>query len=103
MCNQHRFHNYQRELGISDEAYESLPVQLLPRLRSDSVASIALGDGMVEIRFTGQDGFRYAVECSTNLQDWIRVSTNQPVNGTFSVSEPPAFGENRCYRAALLP
>lgn len=96
-------HNYQRELGISDEAYESLPVQLLPRLRSDSVASIALGDGMVEIRFTGQDGFRYAVECSTNLQDWIRVSTNQPVNGTFSVSEPPAFGENRCYRATLLP
>ncbi len=96
-------HNYQRELGISDEAYENLPVQLLARLRSDSIASIALGAGMVEIRFTGQDGFRYAVECSTNLQDWIRVSTNQPVNGTFSVSEPRAFGENRGYRAALLP
>ena len=78
-------------------------MQLLPRLRSDSIASIALGAGLVQIRFTSQDGFRYAVECSTNLQDWIRVSTNQPVNGTFSVSEPRAFGENRGYRAALLP
>lgn len=92
----------QLERGLSDEAYERIPVQLLSRLRPDSLGAIVRTAEDWRIQFTGFDGFRYAVEESTNLLDWQAISTNEPADGFFEITLPGG-AENRFYRSALLP
>jgi hypothetical protein len=94
----------QLQKGISDEAYEKIPAQLLARLRSDSIGSLLQTGGASHIRFTGFDDYPYAVEVSSNLLDWVSVSTNYPTNGVFEFVEPAAAeSERRFYRSVLLP
>ena len=57
----------QQQRGISDEAYEIIPSQLLPLLRADSIGSVAAANGQVVVQFTGYDGHSYAIEVSSNL------------------------------------
>lgn len=76
----------QVQKGISDEAYEAIPSQLLPLLRVDSIGSIVPASGQVVIQFTGDDNHAYAVQVSSNLLNWTNISTNCPVQGTFSVT-----------------
>jgi hypothetical protein len=71
--------------AISDEAYEILPAQLLPRLRPDSIGSVTQTGEHVEIQFTGLEGFPYEIETSTDLVDWTVVSINYPNNGFFAL------------------
>lgn len=94
----------QRNKGISDEAYEKIPAQLLSLLRLDSVGALMSDAGALKIQFTGYDGFPYAVETSSNLLEWVSASTNFPANGVFEVTVSPVAGETqRFYRSALLP
>ena len=95
-------HNLQHELSISDEAYERIPVQLLSRLRPDSLGSLVRTAEDWRIQFTGFDGFRYAVEESTKLLDWQAISTNEPTEGVFEIALPEEVAD-RFYRSALLP
>lgn len=94
--------NIQLEYGLNDEAYERIPVQLLPRLRSDSFGSIASDADGWRLRFTGMEDFTYAVEMSTNLTTWQTIVTNRPVGGVFDL-ELPAGGEQHFFRSVLLP
>jgi len=90
--------------GVSDQAYEAIPAQLLPRLRPDSRGAMVQVNGGWNIRFSGSDGFAYALQTSTDLATWEVVSTNYPVQGSFSVFIPPAPDSPvRFYRSALLP
>jgi hypothetical protein len=68
----------------SDRALERIPARLLPLIRFDSVGSIQLQGGQVTARFTGYDGVGYVTEVSSNLSDWITVSTHVPTNNVFS-------------------
>jgi hypothetical protein len=95
-------HNRRHELSISDEAYERIPVQLLPRLRPDSFGTIGPDAAGWRLRFTGGEGFTYAVESSTNLTVWQTIATNQPGNGVFELALP-ADSERRFFRSVLLP
>ena len=90
--------------GITDEAYEKIPAQLLPMLRRDSVGSITKTGGSSLLRFSGVDGYAYGVQVSSNLIDWTPVATNYPINGYFNYSDAsgPAFSI-RFYRSVLLP
>jgi hypothetical protein len=93
----------QQEYGISDEAYEILPSQLLSLLRADSVGSAASMNGQFTARFTGYDNHVYAVEVSSNLVDWTGISTNLPVNGGFScTNSTPANPQPQFYRSRLI-
>lgn len=94
--------NAQLEYGLNDEAYERIPVQLLPRLRPDSFGTIAPDADGWKLQFTGVDGFRYAIESSTNLAAWQVIATNQPSNGIFEM-ELPAQAEKSFFRSVLLP
>ena len=47
----------QLEYGISDEAYEAIPAQLLPLLRPDSIGKLTQINGGWNIQFSGSDGF----------------------------------------------
>ena len=94
----------QLQKGISDEAYEKTPAQLLTRLRPDSIGSLLQTGGPAHVQFTGFDDYPYAVEVSSNLVDWISVSTNYPTNGVFEFVDSTAVGnERRFYRSVLLP
>ena len=92
------------DFGISDEAYEAIPAQLLLLLRPDSVGAMIQVNGGWNIQFSGSDGFAYALQTSTNLVNWNVVSTNYPVQGSFSVpiQSVPNLQE-RFYRSVLLP
>jgi hypothetical protein len=94
----------QLQFGLSDEAYEAIPSQLLPFLRADSAGWVVEAGGTLEIHFSGADGLAYAVLVSSNLLDWAPLSTNYPVGGSFSLAEVPAPGAGpRFYRSVLLP
>jgi hypothetical protein len=89
------------QLGISDEAYEAIPDQILPLLRIDSIGSMTTANGQVIIQFTGDDNHVYAVQVSPNLLNWTTISTNCPVNGIFSITNA-ATANPQFYRTALL-
>ncbi len=90
--------------AITDQAYESIPSQLLPRLRPDSIGAIVAGAGGTQLQFTGFDDWRYAVQVSSNLTDWVSFATNSPFGGVFSVSNSRGTGGNQqFYRTLLLP
>jgi hypothetical protein len=89
---------------ITDQAYEAIPSQLLPRLRPDSVGSLAPSAGGTQLQFTGLDDWHYAVQVSSNLKDWTSVSTNSPFGGIFSITNIPVPGVNlQFYRTLLVP
>ena len=89
--------------GISDEAYEAIPSQLLPLLRTDSLGSVMTANGQRVIQFTGYDGHDYALEFSTNLVNWTSISTNSPAGGVLNFTNEPAPGGNvQFYRSVLL-
>ena len=67
--------------GISDEAYEAIPAQLLVKLRPDSIATVSSAGTPLRIRFTAAENGTYGVQLSTNLLDWTLVSTNVSNNG----------------------
>lgn len=81
----------------SEAAYEALPAQLLPLLRADSIASVASGSNGAEVTFTGWEGAAYQVQASTNLIDWVTISTQYATNGVlksavpFDRASPPIF------------
>jgi hypothetical protein len=90
--------------SVNDEACEALPAQLLTLLRPDSLGSVSQAGGTLQFQFSGFDGFAYAVQTSSNLVDWIAVSTNYPVNGSFPFTNTPSPGSlRRFYRSVLLP
>lgn len=89
--------------GTSDEAYETVAAQLLERLRPDSVGSISETDGVVKVQFTGFDDYPYAVESSSDLLNWLPVSTNSPTNGVFDFCPRAAESNRQFFRSALLP
>jgi len=90
--------------GLSDEAYEAIPSQLLPLLRPDSIGSISQSGGTLQVQFSGADGYAYAVQSSSNLLSWTPVSTNYPANGFFNFDDTlPPGSPRRYYRSLLLP
>ncbi len=93
----------QLQRGLTDEAYECLPAQLLSLVRADSIGTILPASGGSQIQFTGSDAYAYAVECSTNLVHWTVVSTHYPTNGVFTFVDGLAGSGQRYYRSVLLP
>ncbi len=57
-------------------------------------------NGMPELRFTGEPNHTYRLQASTNLVDWLDISTNTPVNGLLRFVDPDAVSiDHRFYRA----
>jgi hypothetical protein len=89
--------------GISDEVYEMIPSQLLSLLRANSIGSVAPSNGQLYVQFTGYDGHAYAIEVSSDLINWVSISTNCPVNGMFGFTNSAAPNANQqFYRSVLL-
>jgi len=89
--------------GLTDGAFERIPIQLLPLLSLESLGSISFTGGQFVVRFTGDNDFAYAVESSSNLVEWSTVSTNVPWNGVFDFTDTSPTTNQRFYRSVLLP
>jgi hypothetical protein len=89
--------------GISDEAYEMIPSQLLPLLRSDSIGSVLFTNNQMMVQFTGYDGYFYIVQSSSDLRRWTNESINSPSQGHFTVVIPTPTSTRLFYRSVLLP
>ncbi len=91
----------QAAFGLTDEAYEKLPGQLLARVRPDPVGRIIAANHTLELTFSAFDGFAFRVESSTNLIHWTTFSEpHYSTNGTFSCAMAPTTGP-RYFRAVL--
>ena len=98
------FSSDQMDYGISDDAYEMIPAQLLPHLRPDSCGALAFTNGGWRVQFSGSDAFDYAMQTSSNLVNWEIVSTNQPVQENFSAPIAPiSIMQKQFFRSVLLP
>jgi hypothetical protein len=62
---------------------------------------VALAGNQVQFTIGGVAGFKYAVEASTNLADWVRVVTNTSPF-VFVDAQAGNYGQ-RFYRAVYLP
>jgi hypothetical protein len=88
----------------SDDAYETIPSQLLPLLRLDAHGTMALANKQPSVQFTGWSGHTYVIQTSSNLVDWVNVSTNYLLGGNFSYTNPPnAVRGSQFYRTQLQP
>ena len=89
--------------AISDAFYEIIPSQLLSLLRADSIGSVGLMNGQSLFQFTGYDGHAYIIQASSNLVNWVSVSTNYPVNGMLNFTNSATQNANQqFYRSVLL-
>lgn len=91
----------QQEFDISDEAYEAIPSQLLPLLRTDSIGTMISTNEQIEVQFSGYDGHAYAIQVSSDLINWNNVSTNSPINGAFYLPLP-TLSSQQFYRSMLI-
>ena len=93
----------QLKWGLTDEAYEMLPSQLLSLVRADPVATATRANNAIELNFTAFDGYAYRVESTTDFATWTTVSgPHYPSNGVFTLGVPLNSGP-QFFRAVLLP
>jgi len=87
--------------GITDEAYEAAALQLLPKLRPDSVGKWGIRGGRSYLHFSGAEGSWYRVESSTDLIHWKPILTGRAGHAGLELSpdcsDPCAF-----YRSVRL-
>ena len=94
----------QQDYAITDTAYEAIPAQLLLLLRPDSIGTLFLTNGGVNLQFSGSDALSYELQQSTDLVHWTGISTNTPVQGVFNFVIPSAPNlPQQFYRSLLLP
>jgi hypothetical protein len=56
------------------------------------------------LHLEGQDDRNYAIEVSTNLNQWTALKTNNASDGSFDFLDNTAVGQpQRFYRARLIP
>ncbi len=94
----------QRVAGLSDEAYEALPSQLLALVRSDPVGALQFQNGDLRLQFTAVEGQSFAVQTTADLRTWTTVGS--PIISTGSVVTvfvPAGPFPRLFYRAVVLP
>lgn len=71
-----------------------------PQFLSVTVSS----NGLVQMVLHGQAGSSYAIDGSSNLVDWIQLTTFTNTNGTYQFTDPSSTNNSLgFYRARLLP
>jgi hypothetical protein len=94
----------QLQFSLTDEAYEKIPEQLLPRLRADPILSFFRVNGQFHAQARVFSGHWYALETSTNLLAWTAFVPH------FAESDILAFPESigidpgsTFYRVRMIP
>jgi hypothetical protein len=94
---------FQASFGLTDEAYEALPGQLLALVRADPVGTAVRVGNSIQLHFTAFDGHAYRVESSADFSTWTTVSEpHYSTNSVFGFTVP-ATASPQFFRAVLLP
>jgi len=92
----------QQQRGITDEAYEAIPLQLLPRLRPDSIGQWMHTNDRPRLRFSGLEGCTYRIESSSDLIHWKLIRVEVVRNGCIDLDIAPDESEpSRFYRSVM--
>ncbi|MBI3879411.1 MAG: Ig-like domain-containing protein [Verrucomicrobia bacterium] len=76
----------------------------LPPPRVDAGGSGLLPDGAFRVGVAGITPQKFVLQCSSNLVDWVSLSTNVFNDGGFNYTDPPAPGaHSRFYRVVPAP
>lgn len=78
------------------------PVNLAVPVRIDSSA-IQQVNGGLQLRIEGQTNQMYFVQASSDLANWVTISTNFAPYGLIQFSEPQAFTNSSRYYRVILP
>jgi hypothetical protein len=78
------------------------PVNLAVPVRFDTNAVKAVNGGL-QLRILGQTNQMYFVQASSDLANWVTVSTNFAPYGLIQFSEPQAFTNASRYYRVILP
>ncbi|MBI3852514.1 MAG: hypothetical protein HY298_19830, partial [Verrucomicrobia bacterium] len=76
-----------------------VPVESAPRITSMTVEN----QGTVRLIVSGQAGFTYALEVSSDMIKWTKVAWNDNTSGTVVFTDPITTDSIRFYRAVALP
>lgn len=88
--------SFQRDRVLTDDAWERIPIQLLPKLRNDPQV-IAEGGGVIRVSLPEFVGQFFRIEQSRDLVRWLSVATNAVPSEEFisysvnSAEESPIF------------
>ena len=93
----------QLQRGLTDAAYEAIPVQLLPRLRPDLLRIEHTSGGMLRLTVGGFPGATCVIETSADLRQWRPVSTNRLADGTFTLDYARSDDASEFFRSRTLP
>jgi len=92
--------------GNTLAAFDGTIYLSLPPPGQSSALSVATNgyNGLPVFQLTGQPGYSYAVEASTNLVDWTNIAVLVNTNGTVPFTDPASSNYNqRFYRAVISP
>ncbi|MBI4327295.1 MAG: hypothetical protein HY674_18835 [Chloroflexi bacterium] len=70
---------------------------------TNTLSIVATGAGSWELLVTGDPGRTYRFQASTNLIDWLDISTNTPSNGLFRFVDPDAIELHRRFYRTVSP
>ena len=93
-----------QEFGFTDEVYEKIPEQLLPRLRADPILALGWQGGELHAQATVFPNHWYVLETSNDLQSWTTFATHFAETDTFEFPEALSTNaDNVFYRVRLSP
>jgi fibronectin type 3 domain-containing protein len=85
-------------LNATGESANSIETNATPASPSIILNAVSYVNGQFSLQFAGSDTQTYVVETSTNLINWIPVSTNLPSGGLFMFTDTNATDPARYYR-----
>jgi hypothetical protein len=70
----------------------------------DAFSGSSVSNGVFLVPFSGAPGLSYILQASTNLVNWVPISTNTPGTSPFVLMDPNATNfPRRFYRAVQSP
>ncbi len=87
--------------GYTNSVVSAAQFTILPGIYFSSPGGFT--NGAFQMSFAGVIGPSYVLQVSTNLTQWISISTNTPVSSPFMLSDPGAAGAARFYRVLQGP
>jgi hypothetical protein len=80
--------------------YVSLPPPSEPSALSVATST---SNGLPSFQFTGQPGYTYVVQASTNLANWTNIATIVNSNGTVPFTDPDSTNYEQRYYRTVVP
>jgi hypothetical protein len=91
-------------LAILDSYNDLIYLSVPPPSQEASIAVVTnSSQGMPTFQLTGQPGYTYIIQASTNLVNWVNLTTLVNTNGTVTFTDPSTTNYPQRYYRAVAP